>query len=102
MISVGDEIVVVRNPGSHQRIDQIDDKNDSILVGDTGYVCYVNNERKRIGVCFYKFIDEGHSCGGRCDAPHGWYMHESCVELMDDADGPDFVFDNAAFVDMNS
>lgn len=102
MISVGDEIVVIRNPGSNQSVDQVEDKNDSILVGDTGCVCYVNNDTKRIGVCFYKTIDDGHSCGGRCEAPHGWYIHESCVELADGVDGSEFVFDNDAFAEMNS
>ena len=63
------------------------DENDEINIGDTGTVCSVDDDGAlSVGVSWDHAISLGHSCKGNCAWGHGWYINESDIELISEAE----------------
>ena len=70
-------------------INEFPDDNEEIHIGDTGTVCDIDeDDRLSVGVSWDHEIMLGHACKGNCNQGHGWYVNESDVELISDADMP--------------
>lgn len=63
------------------------DENDEINIGDTGTVCSVDDDGVlSVGVSWDHAINLGHTCRGNCALGHGWYVNESDIELISEAE----------------
>lgn len=84
-------------------INEFLDDNEEIHIGDTGTVCDIDEGgRLFVGVSWDHEIMLGHTCRGNCNQGHGWYVNESDIELISDADMPAIDTDamNALFLEV--
>ena len=74
MVEIGDQVrSVVDNP----------DDNDSIVIGSTGTVVYIDSDV--IFVDWDEYVG-GHTCNGSARNGHGWNVTEDQVEIIKTAD----------------
>lgn len=67
--------------GDRVKIKKLDkNPNASLKPGDFGTVVRVNGKLS-IGVCWDKEFRSGHTCECACERYHGWYVHNSEIEL---------------------
>lgn len=62
------------------------DRNCDIVIGSTGTVCYISDDKWRIGVRWDERIYKGHSCKDCCDDGYGWFIDSHDAELICVAD----------------
>lgn len=59
----------------------------TILANDCGTVCLIDRDGM-VGVRWDKNV-QGHTCGGRCEAGHGWKVWPRDLVLIDEKDTDD-------------
>lgn len=47
--------------------------NNCRIINKVGTIVYVSDDEDRCGICFDEYIS-GHSCDGRCNHGHGWFI----------------------------
>lgn len=83
MFEIGDRVCsIVDNP----------DDNDSIVIGSSGTVVYIDGDI--ISIDWDEYVD-GHTCNGYARDGHGWNMEKHRIELEDD--GIQYEFDEDEF-----